>query len=75
MRLTSSRRISLLACAFAVSALLATRAPAAVIYSVTNSVYAQNFDTLPITPENTSLGTSPTGWTNRPGNLNPRPRP
>src|SRR6476646_6891888 len=38
-------------------------APAAVSYSVTGGTYTQNFDTLPITPVNTSLGNSPIGWT------------
>jgi hypothetical protein len=38
-------------------------AHAAVVYSVPTSTYSQHFDTLPNTPENVSLGTSPTGWT------------
>src|SRR4051794_863399 len=32
-------------------------------YSTVGSSYSQNFDTLPTTPLNTSLGNSPTGWT------------
>lgn len=32
-------------------------------YSTAGSTYLQNFDTLPTSPLNTSLGTSPTGWT------------
>ncbi|HEX8520800.1 MAG TPA: PEP-CTERM sorting domain-containing protein [Tepidisphaeraceae bacterium] len=50
------------ACAFAAAASLATVAPAAVIYSTPGAAYTQNFDTLPNTPENVSLGNSPTGW-------------
>jgi hypothetical protein len=35
---------------------------ASVSYSVTGSTYSQSFDTLPSTPLNASLGTSPNGW-------------
>src|SRR6476661_3303481 len=38
-------------------------AMAAVSYSAAGSTYSQNFDTLPNTPTNTTLGNSPTGWT------------
>jgi GH25 family lysozyme M1 (1,4-beta-N-acetylmuramidase) len=31
-------------------------------YSTTGSTYQQNFDSLPKTPENTSLGNTPAGW-------------
>ncbi len=40
-----------------------TTAKAAVSYSTPGSTYSQNFDSLPNTPENTSLGSSPIGWT------------
>ena len=40
-----------------------TTAEAAVGYSTPGSTYSQNFDSLPNTPENTSLGNSPIGWT------------
>jgi hypothetical protein len=36
---------------------------ASVSYSVTGSTYSQNFDSLPTTPLNASLGATPTGWT------------
>ncbi|HEX3599702.1 MAG TPA: PEP-CTERM sorting domain-containing protein [Lacipirellulaceae bacterium] len=36
---------------------------AAVIYSTPSSTYSQNFDTLPSSPQNVSLGASPAGWT------------
>ena len=31
-------------------------------YSIVGSPYSQNFDSLPNSPENTSLGSSPIGW-------------
>jgi len=42
---------------------LAQTASASVGYSTAGSTYSQNFDSLPNTPENASLGTSPLGWT------------
>src|SRR5690349_14920200 len=36
---------------------------AAVIYSTAGSTYTQDFNSLPNTPQNTSLGSSPAGWT------------
>lgn len=39
------------------------QASASVSYSTPASAYTQNFDTLPNTPQNVSLGASPTGWT------------
>src|SRR5256885_7043559 len=42
---------------------LTVRVESAVIYSVTGSTYSQNFDSLPNTPTNSSLGNSPLGWT------------
>jgi hypothetical protein len=53
--------ISATACALAIS--LANSGSAAIIYSTVGSTYSQNFDSLPNTPQNTSLGSSPTGWT------------
>jgi hypothetical protein len=41
----------------------ANPATAAIIYSIPGSTYSQNFDSLPNTPENTSLGATPIGWT------------
>ena len=38
-------------------------AQASVSYSTAGSTYSQNFDSLPNTPSNASLGNSPTGWT------------
>ncbi len=35
---------------------------AQISYTVPGSIYSQNFDSLPNTPENTSLGSSPVGW-------------
>ena len=42
--------------------ILGRDAKAQVSYSVIDSIYTQNFDTLPNTPENASLGASPLGW-------------
>ncbi|HSU52831.1 MAG TPA: PEP-CTERM sorting domain-containing protein [Candidatus Dormibacteraeota bacterium] len=38
-------------------------AQASVSYNTANSLYLQNFDSLPNTPENASLGATPAGWT------------
>ncbi|MEX2172086.1 MAG: hypothetical protein WD851_22390 [Pirellulales bacterium] len=38
-------------------------AQAAIIYSTIGSTYSQNFNSLPITPQNTNRGDSPAGWT------------
>src|SRR5690242_8052025 len=46
---------------FAVLAL--SSAHGSVSYNTPGSSYLQNFDSLPNTPQNTSLGNSPTGWT------------
>ncbi len=56
-------RIIALSAACAGALALATNANASVSYSTTASTYTQNFDSLPVTPVNTSLGSSPTGWT------------
>ena len=42
---------------------LANHAAAAIMYSTVGSTYSQNFDSLPNSPTNTSLGSSPAGWT------------
>src|SRR2546430_17025577 len=44
-------------------ALAGIEARASVSYSVAGSTYSQNFDSLPNTPENVSLGASTAGWT------------
>jgi hypothetical protein len=46
----------------AVAAVCAAPARAAILYSTPASNYTQNFDSLPNSPTNTSLGTSPAGW-------------
>jgi hypothetical protein len=42
---------------------LALESRGSILYSTALSTYSQNFDTLPTTPENASLGASPAGWT------------
>jgi hypothetical protein len=49
-----------LACAAA--SLVGPAAQAAIVYSTAGSNYTQDFDTLPITPSNATLGNSPIGW-------------
>ena len=51
------------ALAASLSLMLASLSRAAILYSTPGSTYSQNFDSLPTTPENTSLGSSPAGWT------------
>jgi hypothetical protein len=41
---------------------LASGATAAVVYSTDGSTYSQDFDSLPNSPTNTSLGNTPSGW-------------
>ena len=48
--------------AAALAALLVPTAEAAILYSTPGAAYAQNFDSLPITPSNASLGSTPLGW-------------
>jgi hypothetical protein len=55
-------RSFLLAAVAAVGGVCAAGAQGAVLYSTAGSVYSQNFDTLPNSPENASLGDSPAGW-------------
>jgi hypothetical protein len=55
------KRSLVMACA-ALAALLAPDAEGAIVYSTPGSTYSQNFDSLPITPSNASLGNSPAGW-------------
>jgi hypothetical protein len=54
----------LLAVAFAVGLVMAFlgEAQGQVGYSISGSTYSQNFDSLPNSPENVSLGNSPVGW-------------
>jgi hypothetical protein len=40
----------------------APQATAGISYNVAESVYTENFNTLPMSPTNTSLGNSPSGW-------------
>jgi hypothetical protein len=47
----------------AASLCFAVASQAAVSYTTPGSTYSQNFDSLPNTPTHTSLGNSPTGWT------------
>jgi hypothetical protein len=42
---------------------LGSQSKAAVIYSTAGATYSQNFDTLPNSPENVTLGATPIGWT------------
>ncbi len=56
------RRIAVVSSTALVMA-IACHSYAAVIYSTPGSTYSQNFDTLPNTPQNASLGASPAGWT------------
>ena len=44
------------------AAMAAADLQAGISYAVTESVYTENFNTLPMSPTNTSLGTSPSGW-------------
>jgi hypothetical protein len=46
----------------ALAGMIATSAQAAIVYSTAGSIYSQNFDSLPNTPTNTSLGATPAGW-------------
>lgn len=48
--------------AAALAALLVPTAEAAILYSTPGAAYTQNFDSLPITPSNASLGSTPLGW-------------
>src|SRR5262249_34474657 len=58
------RRLMVWSCAALAGLFLATRGVrAAISYDTDNAVYSQNFDSLPNTPENTSLGNTPAGWT------------
>jgi hypothetical protein len=57
----SNLLVTAAACALTFS--LASPGSAAIIYSTVGSTYSQNFNSLPSSPTNTSLGSSPTGWT------------
>ena len=58
-----NRHVLLAAIAAGAAGLAATNAGAAVAYSTAGSTYSQNFDSLPNSPTNATLGNSPTGWT------------
>jgi hypothetical protein len=60
--LRRSLSVAIFACCVAM--LWANAASAAVSYTTAGSSYTQNFDTLPNTPTNVSLGNTPLGWTN-----------
>jgi hypothetical protein len=51
-------------CAIAIALVIALSQGihAAIIYSTPGATYSQSFDSLPNTPQNTSLGNTPTGW-------------
>jgi PEP-CTERM motif-containing protein len=55
------KSIRLLAPSLLLASVVASHA--SVGYSTAGSTYSQNFDSLPNTPQNTSLGSSPIGWT------------
>jgi len=57
------KKTALVSVAALALSVLSANVRSAVIYSVTGSTYSQNFDTLPNTPTNTTLGNSPAGWT------------
>jgi hypothetical protein len=57
-------KVKLCLVALSLVGLAATTAPASILYTTPGAVYTQNFDTLPTSPENASLGASPIGWTN-----------
>ena len=58
-----SRRLPLaLLCALSGGSFLAAASSGSVVYDTTGATYTQNFDSLPTTPTNTSLGNSPAGW-------------
>jgi hypothetical protein len=58
-------RTSICCAASVAAALISNRsASASVIYSTPGFTYTQNFDSLPSTPTNVSLGNSPIGWQN-----------
>ena len=46
-----------------ISALATVEARASINYTVAGSTYSQDFDSLPNTPQNATLGNTPTGWT------------
>lgn len=64
LRLDRSSPVTAYATLLALTVLFAaeTKCSAAVTYDTIGSIYSQNFDTLPNTPTNSSLGNSPAGW-------------
>lgn len=61
---TPTRRLNPFAVGSCVALLFAGQVQAQVSYSTPGSVYSQDFDSLPNSPFNTSLGNSPVGWIN-----------
>ena len=53
---------AVLACAVGAIGFTAVESQAAVLYSTSGATYTQDFNSLPISPTNASLGTSPAGW-------------
>ena len=53
----------MLAIASVITAAITCESRAAIMYATPGSTYSQNFDSLPNAPENSSLGSSPVGWT------------
>ena len=62
--ITNNRVRFLPACVALFIGLATIEARAAISYSVPESIYSQDFDSLPNSPTNTSLGSSPNGWKN-----------
>ena len=56
-------RFFIIPAVFIAVALAGLEARASISYTVAASTYSQNFDSLPNTPANVTLGNSPVGWT------------
>jgi hypothetical protein len=56
------KKLTALAIAIGMAVAHTHPASAAIMFSSVGSTYTQNFDSLPNSPTNTSLGSSPTGW-------------
>jgi hypothetical protein len=57
------RQTILVAFSVMIAVAFSCESPAAILYSTAGSTYSQNFNSLPATPENASLGSTPAGWT------------
>jgi hypothetical protein len=57
------RRTILVAITAAIAVAFSYESRAAILYSTAGSTYSQDFDSLPTSPENASLGSTPAGWT------------